>query len=85
MNSKKFDLKLEKNDKSETPRDPVGKLTSKLREAKIGRKRDFKTHLKRFRDFEIRPKFFRDPRFSRYHCTITGALVDIGIETSISQ
>ena len=30
-------------------------------------KRYFETDQKRFRDFEILPKIFRDPRFSRYH------------------
>ena len=30
-------------------------------------KRDFETYQKRFRDFEILTKIFRDPRFSRYH------------------
>lgn len=50
------------NGKFETAR--PGFPTSRLPRRKISRKRDFETHHKRFRDFEIRPKL-SDPRFSK--------------------
>ena len=45
------------NDKAETPR-PVAKSYSRLRDAKIARKRDFNTRQQqRFREIEIALKF----------------------------
>ena len=48
--------KTEKEKKSETPR-PVGKKIRDSEAQKNTRKRDFETLKKRFRDFEIGPKF----------------------------
>ena len=48
MNSEKFRLlKIKRKEKKTNPRH---------RDAKITQKRDFETHKKRFRDFEIGPK-----------------------------
>ena len=62
---KKSTSEERKNDKSETP-SGIKKKKSRLRDAKITRKRDFETIPKTLTRFRDRAKILRDQRFSRY-------------------